>query len=911
MLRLTRSAWLQLLAAVGILLVAFALRIHGLHAADLTFDEVATVFVARRPIGEVVSYVMSAAREHPPVYYLGMSLWMERVGASELAVRYPSALMGLLAVAWSFRLGHRLFGKQGGWWALVLIGAAPFSIWASRNGRMYALVLLLSLMVMDSWLQWRAQPNRRNWLIFTGLSLAAAMTHFYLVLLWPAQAILLLLHPRETRAIRRSWLTTLAGIGLIFGLFVAISPGIRAMVLEVARRFPVWETRNDELRILTTSLYLGWFRPELAWTGALGLGLTTAGWAVTWRHYRLGGTLLAVWSLTPLLLLHLVPERLESRYLMPIFPALVLSIAALLAAVRTWPLHLAAAVSVLWFSAWRLPTFYEAPDSSFSTRMRTLHIAASSEDALVMNGPWPSLLLTYYEPPTDLAVYAVPEAAPPGFDAAVDIPRLETILNNHSRLWVSYGAIQWADPQYSVSRWLAENTHCVFEQEGMVLCLRPPDAMTVTSNGLPLGPRLTLVEARVNRQSAQAGDGLGLTLKLDGQDLDRSIVLALALLDKSGQRWLEREFHLGPVHRPAGSQLPTPWHERSGLWLLPGIPPGDYTLGLRVYGDGIDMDEAADFHGWISLGTIEMLDAVCHAELVQLLPNHEQVASIHLGDQLRIVGVEAYAEQLMQGYPAGFHLWWQALDANTTGSAGAADSLDVRLIGPSSPFIGSFPLGPDFYPASAWQAGDVVRQQVFFDLPDTLPPGPYQVQVRAQTSTGTVLSPAPGTPDAQGDWSPLFALNVEARRRHYRPPLLLNRQAVRFGDVLELRGFRLTSARPQSGDTLRLTTYWQALQRPQQTYAVFNHLRATDNTVVWQADSWPQAGVYTTDRWLEGEVVAESYTLELPADLAPGSYTLYTGVYDPLSGDRLPAVDREGRRLQNDELPLHEFVVTR
>ena len=106
--RRTGKASLYALIVVVLLLIAFGVRAWNLGAADLSFDEVATYYVAHRPLLDVIRYVMGAAREHPPAYYLVMSLWMQLAGVSEFAVRFPSVLIGVLAVSWSFRLGRRL-----------------------------------------------------------------------------------------------------------------------------------------------------------------------------------------------------------------------------------------------------------------------------------------------------------------------------------------------------------------------------------------------------------------------------------------------------------------------------------------------------------------------------------------------------------------------------------------------------------------------------------------------------------------------------------------------------------------------------------------------------------------------------------------------------------------------------------
>lgn len=903
------GAWRYVLATVLLLLAAFGLRVWALGTADLTFDEVATYYVAHRPLLDVVRYVMGASREHPPAYYLLMSLWMRWVGASEFAVRYPSVLIGVLAVSWSYKLGRRLLGRRGGWWGAVLCAIVPFSIWAGRTGRMYALVLLLSVLVMERWLRWIERPDGSHWLGFVGVSLIAAMTHYYLALLWAVQALLLLLLPRETRAVRKPWVLTLVAIGAFVGIFVAVSPGIRAMLLETASRFPYRGFRGLDVGIVLTDFYVWGFRPELLWTGLAGVALTALGWGMAVRRNRLTGALLAVWGIVPLVLVYFVPERLETRYLTPVFPAFVLGLAVLLAHARGRVLQLLAVGGLLGFAVWRVPPLYENLDISFSTRIATLHAAAAPGDALMMNGPWPALLLEYYRPPEYLTVYKVPSAAPPGFSEDVDVPRLAQIVRDHRRVWVSYGAIHWADPAYSVSRWLAENTYRTFERAGLVLYLAPPELMSPVSADVDLGSRLDLRAARVDRQQARVGDVVHVQLDVEGHNLDRYIGLALGVVDAQGSVWQQDVFRLGPVYQPNDSLLPDRWRVRQGVWLLPGLPPGRYTLGLQVEGAGIDVSAAATHHGWIPLSPLDIAAGAAAENMDRLLPNYAGVTAT-FGDSLSLIGVQPTGASFMQGYPVGFHLWWRALAPT------AATQLHVRLTGPESWEAGVFSLGSDVYPPGIWQTGDVVRQSLSFQLPDDLPAGTYWVQVQVQADAGDVLTVQDVVQSSdyrqppRGEWLAVFPVKVEARTRHYAPPLFYTRQDVRFGDVLRLRGYRLERKDVYPGDSVRLTVYWQALQPPDQIYAAFNHLRKPDSSMAWQGDSWPQAGIYTTDHWRQNEVVTEEYMLVVPDDLPPGEYPLYTGVYEAMTGDRLPAVARHGERLLNDEVVLFVLKVS-
>ncbi len=187
---------------------------------------------------------------------------------------------------------------------------------------------------------------------------------------------------------------------------------------------------------------------------------------------------------------------------------------------------------------------------------------------------------------------------------------------------------------------------------------------------------MSLQQASVDRLEAQAGDPLRVRLDLQGHDLDREITLALGLLDASGTSWAEREARLGPAHQPSGTTLPETWSELGGLWLLPGIPPGDYILGLRVYGDGVDTTAAATHYGWVPLGSVVILPGLGNPELVGLLPQPHIPPIEH--DGLRLVGLEPYATHYMEAT-------WPGSTCGGSPPSGVAAQLEVRLEGRDEP----------------------------------------------------------------------------------------------------------------------------------------------------------------------------------------------------------------------------------
>ena len=104
---------------------------------------------------------------------------------------------------------------------------------------------------------------------------------------------------------------------------------------------------------------------------------------------------------------------------------------------------------------------------------------------------------------------------------------------------------------------------------------------------IDLGARVSIRKAAVDRQAAQVGAAVRVGLEFAGDNLDRSIYVKLALLDAQGNVWQESAAQLGPFHQLHDTLLPSVWRGQCGFLLLPGLPPGSYTLAAQVEGEGI------------------------------------------------------------------------------------------------------------------------------------------------------------------------------------------------------------------------------------------------------------------------------------------------------------------------------------
>ena len=100
----TLVAW----SAVALVALGFAVRIAGLGTASYWGDEMVSVTVARLPFVEIPGW-LAENDPHPPLYYLALAVWSVGAGLSELATRYFSTLLGVLAIPLIGALGIRLF----------------------------------------------------------------------------------------------------------------------------------------------------------------------------------------------------------------------------------------------------------------------------------------------------------------------------------------------------------------------------------------------------------------------------------------------------------------------------------------------------------------------------------------------------------------------------------------------------------------------------------------------------------------------------------------------------------------------------------------------------------------------------------------------------------------------------------
>ena len=115
----------------------------------------------------------------------------------------------------------------------------------------------------------------------------------------------------------------------------------------------------------------------------------------------------------------------------------------------------------------------------------------------------------------------------------------------------------------------------------------------------------------------------------------------------------------------------------------------------------------------------------------------------------------------------------------------------------------------------------------------------------------------------------------------------------RGGITLSLASVDLSDV--SAGDIIPVALSWSAPDAPSADLSVFIHLGPADGAPVAQNDNAPVAGFRPTTSWRPGETIIDQRGVYVTPSTPPGRYTLFAGLYDSATGERLKLVSGEDR----------------
>jgi hypothetical protein len=275
--------------ALLVVLVAFGalLRVWGVGANRLGYDEAFTAMAGRHSLGDLFDY-LRLNDSHPPLDYL-IRLPLARAGVDELWFRMPSVACSVAALAlfawWMRRRG------AAGVIATGLLAVSAFQLIHGRAGRMYAELELLGVVaavLSDGWLR---RPRRWHAPAIGVLVFLTLLTHVSGFLL--AAGLFALPGFRRDREAWR-WRAAIAGGG--FGWSLLWGP---SFLVQARGGHSDWIPSTTVDGMVHTYARLVAYDPQLH---VIVLLAVVAGGVVVWRRDRQLGRVLVCCAVVPALL---------------------------------------------------------------------------------------------------------------------------------------------------------------------------------------------------------------------------------------------------------------------------------------------------------------------------------------------------------------------------------------------------------------------------------------------------------------------------------------------------------------------------------------------------------------------------------------------------------------------------------
>jgi len=764
------NRWLPWLPVI-VLLLAFALRVYRLGDQNVWWDEGFSVWVARHDLGTLTT--IAAGDTHPPLYYWLLHPWMLVTGPSEFAIRFPSLMFGVIAVALVYRLGRRLGGRSPilvATLATLLLATSRFHIWWSQEIRMYSLAAMwavasaLALMDFGSRQLDPPQSAIRNLksAIPYALTMAGGMYSLYLFAFVVAAEAMWVAWTAWIWRKTDHWKRLLIGWG---GAMVAVALAMLPWLAYTLPRMKSWSAASQfspltYLQLYWTVLTLGitTFVERFWAANLLVLGVIVAGVVVRSKRQEargkkqespgvlpLASCILLVPALGIFILLSL-PQGLfyrpplEARYQLLSVPALALVLAVSITALWEWRkvAGAIAGVAILALTLWVLPGYYDGRHlrDDFQTMTRAIAAYAEPGDALLLvsGDRFPLFQFRYDVLPNrpqlpDVTTLSVVKVTPQ------DVERvLVPLAQNHKRVWLAEVEKNLQDPDSLLAGWLDKNRNAVWREGygynrlslysveneppviggryGQYLVTGELDNAAVLRYDLPV-------------QEVRPGDTARVVAYLK---TDRPLTVTLSLADQAGRILELQTERIVPAHFGVMRvRFEAPIYVRT--------PPGEYHFVLSARSSSLTLKMPLRVAGTPPL------------ETVTSIPNP---LDLRLGQSVRLVGFDA-SRPIKPGGPLRVKLYWQ-----TPVKLKERYTVFVQLVGTqyNSKTNGPLWAGHDSepldggYPTTQWFVDTTIADTHVLTIPPDAPPGDYELWAGMYTQPDIERLPVY---DAQGN----------------------------------------------------------------------------------------------------------------------------------------------------------------
>ncbi|MBI4318155.1 MAG: glycosyltransferase family 39 protein [Chloroflexi bacterium] len=837
----------------AMVVVGFAIRLHGLDTLSLWLDEAFSFHIATQPGLLALLNQVAIEDNHPPFYYVLLSGWLPVVGDSEFALRFVSVAAGTLSIPLIARLGASIFDRRVGLMAAALLAISPLSIWYSREARMYALVCLLAIASVVLFVRCQECWSVRTAVAYVVVSLLMLLTHYYGFFIFLFENIAFAVFPRRELGARR-WIALQAAIAALFSPWLLAvtqqfqrSPhdySLPISVLEVARKLNLTFSMGDAL---APTVYLG----QIGAGPAISLEPAQWGFLAVIVVGALWGAITAVVG----------ARRGEGAETAPLRGWLGTRLRG--EGAETAPLR-------RWLSA-RLRG--EGGDTGESASHGRLPQAA-----LPAQGVFLCLLYLVIAPVSSYLITIALSTNIRASERMYYIVVLPAYL-----LLLAFGVARLA----LAARMLGVLT---------LLFVFGTSAVVSADQSVSRGKEdfRSITSYIAERESTEE------TIVLNAEH----IYPAFEYYYKGRLRWQRAEVG-DEVATPAFLERVT--HQKEGAWLVLSreelVDP--QTIVRRWFDDhGLLLDER-----WYPGGRIRyyFLEPRPNYRAPDV-PNKLQAL---FGGKIALTGY-ALPQTARTASQMKVRLYWHSL-----AKAPEDYRLVTYLQDGSGRIwsqIDRYPLIPH-YATSRWSPGEYLTDSYLLPIPLGTPPGTYEVRVRLYSpESGNTIRPD-GTGQEEVQIGRVVVLRAALGEIARTLKALPARSTYALNDDLSLLEWASSRTEAQAGEAVDVSLLWQARRRPVDRYDVVFQLLDASGAAVLETRRPVGATGYRTDAWDAGEVIKDYQSLLLSNQLPAGAYHLRARLASSTGDLSKTSVDLGAIRVSHPErsfaspMPEHPYEV--
>jgi hypothetical protein len=269
-------------------------------------------------------------------------------------------------------------------------------------------------------------------------------------------------------------------------------------------------------------------------------------------------------------------------------------------------------------------------------------------------------------------------------------------------------------------------------------------------------------------------------------------------------------------------------------------------------------------------------------------------------EDLSLIGYDVLPEVLHNESQLVTILYWKperTIDQDYIISAHLVTQPDINSVAQSD-WASSTEL--NVYPSTAWVPGVPVRTILTLNLPKELPRQvSYWLIVRLWTTTDNSIE---ATESDHLLIAPDTVLLQAIPALGDPPPPPVTASNYMFADSLSLYGYALP-ATAKAGQNIDIDFWWQKQAAIEGNISQFLHFVNADVSLAAH-DQQPFAGAFPIADWPLKAQLLDHFSFVLPENVSPGTYRVYTGLYEWPSLARLTALDGGQQPVTNSSVLL-------